>query len=126
MVLPLIARSGAGEAFLGYHANHHSPQAVHPTCTHSRREYIRREYIPPNERLCRCGLDVETEEHFLLRCPLNTIERTELYMNCESCGTNLNFDEMSHAELMIMLLSNPMYVKYIANYVITCMHNRTM
>ncbi len=34
--------------------------------------------IPVEDRLCSCGEEVETEEHFLLRCPHYNGERNEL------------------------------------------------
>ena len=60
---------------------------------------------PVEHRMCSCGTEVETEEHFLLRCPHYITERTGLYMAVLQ-RTQIDCDRVSDAEVMLVLFKN--------------------
>ena len=48
-------------------------------------------HTPVDQRICQCGNEVETEEHFLLRCPIYDTHRDLLYDNINA-KLNINVD----------------------------------
>jgi hypothetical protein len=61
--------------------------------------------VPENERTCDiCSLDVESEEHFLLVCPLYDDLREELFIYVSTIQPN--FVNLSNRDKLSFLLSN--------------------
>ena len=67
-------------------------------------------HTPVDQRICQCGNEVETEEHFLLRCPIYDTHRVLLYDNINA-KLNINVHTMSDAELFILLFKEDVVCK---------------
>ena len=67
---------------------------------------------------CGCGSEVETTEHFLLRCHLYSPLRLELFENLEKVESSfLNLNVKGKSELVTSKSSNHEILKFVINYI---------
>ena len=79
---------------------------------------------PLQERVCpRCPNTVETEEHFLVNCPLYKDQRQKLFLEINS-KIQVDLLELSSLERLYLLLNITKISRLVANFIQSCYHTR--